>query len=450
MTVSNRYYSEFASETFVIQAEAEAVENAATMLAVLQGAADLLRHGIRVLLVFGKGTQFEEELRAAYGARPHPETNRLVIPEVALPRILEERSRIARAIEQMCRDSGVPSFVLGESVIRVERRIGHGSTGVVTEIRLQAIRSALDEPRLAIVGFGGADERRQFLHVPSVSLAADLAVELAAQKLLFLTHEDGIFLPDRQGSSRQLSFADLEQLLCLLQRRDPGGAPVVSETMLPKVHACIRAVAGGVSQIHLVSYSRLLEEILTRTGVGTMVERRQSHHVDYAQAADLDEIERLHVESQRYTSPRGTPYVKPLDRSTLRDLLPRTLLLKHRGIVIGKLHTLEVPGASNVLQLGGFVIAESHHDSQQGQLLLSEALGRLREQGVWGTVAITASEKASRLFRRLGGTESPAGTWQTALLKDAARRYAPEERGKVQLFEFPLTDNGARPSREAG
>ncbi len=83
MAISARYYSEFAGETFVIQAEAEAVENAATTLAVLRGIADLLRHGIRVLLVFGKGTQFEEELRTKYGARPHPETNRLAIPEAA-------------------------------------------------------------------------------------------------------------------------------------------------------------------------------------------------------------------------------------------------------------------------------------------------------------------------------------------------------------------------------
>ena len=99
--VYSRYYSEFEGETFVIQTESEAIENSTTTCAILQGIDDLIRHGIRVLLVFGKGTRFEAELRMEYGARTHPETNRLVIPETALPRIHEERSRIAGTIEEV-------------------------------------------------------------------------------------------------------------------------------------------------------------------------------------------------------------------------------------------------------------------------------------------------------------------------------------------------------------
>ena len=85
-----------------------------------------------------------------------------------------------------------------------------------------------------------------------------------------------------------------------------------------------------------------------------MIERRQSHHVDYARPEDLDEIERLHVESQQFRSPHGTPYVNPLDRSQLDRLLPRTLLLRHREVIIGKLHTVPVAGEADTLQIGGF------------------------------------------------------------------------------------------------
>ena len=94
MTVFSHYYSQFKGETFVIQAENEAVENPATMRAVLQGMDDLLRHGIRVLFVFGKGAQFEAELRRDFAVSAHPETNRLIIPELALPRLEQERTRI--------------------------------------------------------------------------------------------------------------------------------------------------------------------------------------------------------------------------------------------------------------------------------------------------------------------------------------------------------------------
>ncbi len=442
MTISGRYYSEFKGATFVIQAEDEAVENPTTTLAILRGASDLLAHGIRVLLVFGKGTEFEDELRTSFGARPHPETNRLVLPETALTRIREERNRILRVVEELCETNDIPSCVLPESTIRVERRIAHGSTGVVTEVKTQAIQVALNEQKLVILGFGGEDGRGRFLHVPSVSLAADLAVELDAQKLLFLMHADGITVADRKGIKRPLSFADLEGLLCLLQRTTPAGEVIVSGEVLPKVHASIRAVAGGVNQVHLVSYSRLLDEVLTRTGVGTMIERRQSHHVDYAEPEDLDEIERLHIESQRYISPSGTPYVKPLDRSELERLLPQTFLLRHRGVVIGKLHLTEVPGSPNTWKIGGFVIGENHQDSQQGQLLLSEVFMRLQQQGCPRAVAITASQRAQSLFRRLGGSSELTAEWQAALLDEAVQRYAAKERHQVQLLDFDLQKPG--------
>ncbi len=143
--VFSQYYSEFEGQTFVIQAEGEAVENSVTMLAVLRGVQDLLRHGIRVLFVFGKGPRFEMELCEKYDARPHVETNRLVIPEAALPRMREERSRIMGMIEGICDDNDIPRSLIPESAVRVERRVGHGSTGVPTDLDARAIRSVLNQ-----------------------------------------------------------------------------------------------------------------------------------------------------------------------------------------------------------------------------------------------------------------------------------------------------------------
>jgi len=215
---------------------------------------------------------------------------------------------------------------------------------------------------------------------------------------------------------------------------DPRGQLVLTGSMVPKVHASIRAVAGGVQQVHIVSTAQMLDEILTRTGVGTMIERHQSHHVDYARAGDLDAIERLHVESQRYQTPRGTAYVKPRDRDELQRLLPQTLLLKHRDIVVGKLHAADIEGQERALLIGGLVIAENHQDSQHGQLLLAEALSRFREQGYDATAAITASERAKRLFQNSGATQATQDAWPAQLLATARQRYHVDERDQVQLF----------------
>ncbi len=444
--ISNRYYSQFERETFVIQAEAEAVEDTQTTLAVLRGIRDLLQHAIRVVLVFGKPAAFERELQERFGARRHPATNRMAVPQNALPRLREKRAKIAATLVRLGKSLGIHLDLLPESVVRAERRIGHEGTGIATGFRLEPIQKVLDRGRLALLGFGGLDDRDHFLHVPSVSLAADLAVELRARKLVFLSHSDGLFAPGPKGSIHPLSFADLEQLLCLLQRRDAQGHFVLADRWIPAVHASIRAVAGNVPQVHLVSYTRLLDEILTRTGVGTMVERQQSHHVDYASAEDLREIERLHSESQRYTTPRGTPYVRPLSRAELQQLLPRTLVLTHREILVGKLHTTPIPEVDQAILIGGFVIGENHHDSQHGQLLLSEALSRFRQQGDRIVVAVTAAGRAKQLFQRHGAVPVTAEPWQIHLLEKARDRYFPAEREQVQLFQFSPTESNLPPA----
>ena len=440
--ISTLYYSQFENETFVIQAEAEAVENTQTSLAVLRGIRDLLQHRIRVVLVFGKPTAFEQELHDRFGARRHPATNRMTAPQNALPRLREEREKIAATLVRLGQSLPIDLDLLPESVVRAERRIGHEATGIATGFQRDRIRAVLNQRRLALLGFGGRDERNHFLHVPSIALAAELAVELQARKLIFLSHTDGIFLPRPKGGAQQLSFADLEQLLCLLQQRDHQGRFALEQRWIPAVHASIRAVAGNVAQVHLVSYSRLLEEILTRTGVGTMIERQQRHHVDYADTRDLAEIGRLHAESQRYRTPRGTPYVKPLNRAELQLLLNRTLVLTHREVLIGKLHATPIAGVEQAVLIGGFVIGENHHDSQHGQLLLSEALSRFRQQGERHVAAVTAAVRAKQLFQRNGAVPVADAAWQIRLLEQARARYHPAEREQVQLFVFPAAADG--------
>ena len=438
LMTSNDYYREFSGRIFVIQVENEAVENTAIAYAILREVLELLAHGIRVVLVFGKGSRFEDELRTRFGSRLQSETNRLVVPEKALPRLEQERQRVTRELAELCRAERIPFRMLPEPVVTAERRIGHESTGTVARIDLQAIHDVVAQNQLAIVGFGGHDDHGQFLHVPSVSLSADLAVGLRAHKLLLLMQHDGIRVPGRKGDMQQLSFADFEELLCLLQKTDDQGRCILSGSILPKVHAALRAVAGGVEQVHIVSYARLLDEILTRTGVGTMIERHQRHHVDYAQTSDLDAIEQLHAEAQRYATERGTPLVKPRTREELASLVPQTLLLKHRQFVIGMLHATEVPNTDRSLLIGGFVIAENHQDSQHGQLLLAEALSRFREKGHKTAVAVTASDRAKRLFSRSGGRPGAERPWQQRMFDAALARYDAEERGDVLFFQFDL------------
>jgi len=60
-----------------------------------------------------------------------------------------------------------------------------------------------------------------------------------------------------------------------------GEEGTIGEGMLPKVHACLDALGGGVSKAHIIdgriSHAILLE-VFTRTGIGTESQRNRSIH----------------------------------------------------------------------------------------------------------------------------------------------------------------------------
>lgn len=440
---AHEYYRSFRDKSFVVQTEVNFLEKDTNVTSIMSGICELVQHKIRVVLVFGETEKIEQELQQRFDAKLHPETRRLIVPERSLKLVQEYRRQTSDAIADLCGQYNIPFSLLSSSVIQAERRVRHESTGSVRGVDRERIETTLEEGRLAVIGFGGEDQRNQFLHVPSVPLAAEVAVELHAQKLILLAKEGGIAVPTPRNGKHLMSFADLEQLLCLLQKRDDRNEPILTGDIIPKVHASIRAVAGGVEQVHIVSEEKLLEEILTRTGVGTMIERHQTHQVDFAHEDDLDGICALHREVQAYKTPGGIPFIKPLSRPELQNLLPHTLLLKHLGIVIGKLHATQVLDEQGTVLIGGLAIGEDHQNSQQGQLLLSESLARLRGRGYQRAVAITSSGHAKRLFEKNGGAVSNRSGWELTILEAAQQRYQPSERQDVSLYEFKLMEESA-------
>jgi len=94
-------------------------------------------------------------------------------------------------------------------------------------------------------------------------VAAELAVALRATKLLLLTDVDGV----HDGDGSLISELDTERARRLIE----SGA--VTGGMIPKLQAAIRALDGAAAAHVIdgrVAHSLLLE-LLTESGVGTMV-----------------------------------------------------------------------------------------------------------------------------------------------------------------------------------
>jgi len=92
-----------------------------------------------------------------------------------------------------------------------------------------------------------------------------------AKKLILLTDVVGV-MRDPDDEKTLISQLTTEEAKKLIQEG------VIKKGMIPKVEACLKAIQGGVERAHILKGTMphvLLLEILTKSGIGTMIERGQ-------------------------------------------------------------------------------------------------------------------------------------------------------------------------------
>jgi len=155
-----------------------------------------------------------------------------------------------------------PALVDGE-------KVDVGQVGDITDVDAGAVESLIADGRIPVVSSiarGRDDDGGWTIYnVNADTAAAALAVALGAEKLIVLTDVEGLYAdwPSSDEVISELSVDELERLL-----------PNLSEGMIPKMEACLRAVRGGVAHAHVLDGRvphALLVEVVTDEGVGTMV-----------------------------------------------------------------------------------------------------------------------------------------------------------------------------------
>ncbi|MBW3595939.1 MAG: GNAT family N-acetyltransferase [Planctomycetes bacterium] len=409
-------------------------EDAGVCREVLRGVRALLRHDVKCLLVSGPGVQLDAELRKK---RLHPRTHLPIVERKHIPKIEEAIHHVGETLAAQCRQLGIPHRVLPHAITRATRLLdGHKETGGVVSVAREAIYAAFDEDELAILPFGGVDAAVRTLYVGAEDVAARAAAAVNARKLIMYSDEAGLMVPTRHGRRKKISFLDLHQLLQLIRACDPQDNFVVGEESLPTIKAVYEALAYGVPQVHVVQArsGALLEELFTRTGSGTLIEREPFLELDFpARTQQLGEIVQLRQECSRAATPSGVPYLKPLPLEELERLLPNTLVLRQRDLIVGAAYFHAVPEHADTAILGGFAVGENHQDSGYGRLLLESALEQIHEFGFTRAVSITAAEPVKHLYEQYAHDASAA--WPD-LLAQARRRYGPDQ-DLVRVYEFP-------------
>jgi len=142
-----------------------------------------------------------------------------------------------------------------------------GLVGDVVQVDPAAVLAEVEAGRIPVVSSiaPDLDVPGQSLNVNADSAAAALAVALGAEKLVVLTDVAGLYAdwPNRDSLVSNITVPELTALL-----------PSLESGMIPKMTACLEAVAGGVPKAAIIDGRRphsVLLEIFTDAGIGTEV-----------------------------------------------------------------------------------------------------------------------------------------------------------------------------------
>ncbi|MEI7717380.1 MAG: acetylglutamate kinase [Mycobacterium sp.] len=140
-----------------------------------------------------------------------------------------------------------------------------GLVGDVDKVDAAVVRDLIAAGRIPVVSTLAPDAEGVVHNINADTAAAALAEALGAEKLLMLTDVEGLYTrwPDRSSLVGEIDSATLAQLL-----------PTLESGMIPKIEACLRAVAGGVPSAHVIDgrvEHCVLAELFTDAGTGTKV-----------------------------------------------------------------------------------------------------------------------------------------------------------------------------------
>lgn len=142
-----------------------------------------------------------------------------------------------------------------------------GAVGEVTNVDRKVIDDLCNEGHVPFIPSMCVTEEGEKLNVNADTAATAVAVELNANKLVFLSDIPGV-LKNSDDPDSLLSILTVSDAKEMIQMSHVTGG------MIPKLQACIDTVKRGVNKVHIVDgrvRHSLLLEIYTTSGVGTLV-----------------------------------------------------------------------------------------------------------------------------------------------------------------------------------
>jgi acetylglutamate kinase len=155
-------------------------------------------------------------------------------------------------------------------LLRARKIVGEGGRdvgmiGEVTHVNHELLEVLLDRKYVPVVSPVGLGDNGDGYNINADFVAAEIAIALKAEKLIYLTDVPGI-----------LENGELLSELTTAQLRRKVADGTVSGGMAVKAESALRAIEGGVPSVHILdgrTPHSVIAELFTDRGVGTLVRR---------------------------------------------------------------------------------------------------------------------------------------------------------------------------------
>jgi acetylglutamate kinase len=279
------YIQRFQGQTFVVKLSGKATEDHANLRSLAEELALLHQVGIRICVVHGGGKQLSE-LASRMGIEQTIIEGRRVTDDATLEMAkMIFAGKINTDILAALRNRAIEAVGLSGvdgNIVHAERRppkqilnretgehseIDFGHVGDVVEINSRLLTVLLDHGYLPVISSLGADAEGTVFNINADTIAAEIAAQLKAEKLILLSDVDGIYLNagDPNTKLSRLTVAEAETMI--KEGKATGG-------MIPKLQSITALLRRGVHSAHILSgtsRNALLTEIFTDSGTGTMI-----------------------------------------------------------------------------------------------------------------------------------------------------------------------------------
>ncbi|MGE8318302.1 MAG: amino-acid N-acetyltransferase [Comamonas sp.] len=389
------YIHKFRNQTFVVGLTGEAIA-AGKLHSIAQDLALIQALGVKIVLVHGFRPQVNEQLQAK-GHEARYSHGIRITDSVALDCAQEAAGQLRFEIEAAF-SQGLPNTPMAGATVRVisgnfvtARPVGivdgvdFMHSGLVRKVDVGGIQRTMDMGAMVLVSPFGFSPTGEAFNLSMEEVATRIAIELKADKLLFLTEVPGIRMqplaPEGEDNPIDTELP-LDAAQKLLANLEPATLPTDVGFYLQH---CVKACKEGVERSHILPFATdgaLLLEVYVHDGIGTMVIDERLEELREANADDVGGILQLIEPFEK----DGT-LVKRSRTEIERDIAAYTII-EHDGVIFGCAALYPYPEAATG-EMAAVTVSPQSQGTGDGEKLLKRIEQRARAIGLKSIFVLT-------------------------------------------------------------